>query len=96
MYYVASDPVTRSNMALTGSTLNLYATIPFPDFISMTGMSEKEALFESVSCRCMKLELVLVATKETVLQGMADRIIEIGRCCGMEMNVGKKTEILRI
>jgi hypothetical protein len=34
-------------------------------------------------------ELVLVAKEETVLQGMIDRLIEIGRCGGMEMNVEK-------
>jgi hypothetical protein len=27
--------------------------------------------------------------KETVLQGMIDKLIEIGRCYGMEMNVEK-------
>jgi hypothetical protein len=31
----------------------------------------------------------LLAEKETVLQGMIDRLTEIGRCYGMEMNVGK-------
>jgi hypothetical protein len=34
--------------------------------------------------------LVLLAEEETVLQGMADRLIEIIRCYGMEMNVEKK------
>jgi hypothetical protein len=34
-------------------------------------------------------ELVLLAKKETVLQVMIDRLIEIGRCFGMENNVGK-------
>jgi hypothetical protein len=32
---------------------------------------------------------VLLAKVETVLQGMIDRLIEIGRCCGVEMNVEK-------
>ena len=31
--------------------------------------------------------LVLLAKKETMLQGMTDRVIESGRCCGMEINV---------
>ena len=35
-------------------------------------------------------DLVLMAKEETVLQGMIDTLIEIGRCHGMEMNVGKK------
>jgi hypothetical protein len=40
-------------------------------------------------------ELVLLAKEETVLQGMIDRLIEIGRCYGMEMNV-EKTNVMRI
>jgi hypothetical protein len=41
------------------------------------------------------LELVLLATEEKVLQDMIDKIIEIGRCCGMEMNE-EKTKGMRI
>jgi hypothetical protein len=40
-------------------------------------------------------DFVLMAKEETVLQGMIDRIIEIGRCYGMEMNV-EKTKVMRI
>jgi hypothetical protein len=40
-------------------------------------------------------DLVLMAKEETVLQGIIDRRIEIGRCCGMEMNV-EKTKVMRI
>jgi hypothetical protein len=36
-----------------------------------------------------------MAKEETVLQGMIDRLIEIGRCYGMEMNV-EKTKVMRI
>jgi hypothetical protein len=39
--------------------------------------------------------LVLLAKEETVLQGVIDRLIEIGRCCGMEMNV-EKSKVMRI
>jgi hypothetical protein len=39
--------------------------------------------------------LMLLAKQQTVLQGMFDRPIEIGTCCGMEMNVGK-TKAMRI
>jgi hypothetical protein len=38
---------------------------------------------------------VLIDKEETVLQGTIDRIIEIGRCYGMEMNV-EKTKVMRI
>jgi hypothetical protein len=34
-------------------------------------------------------------TDETVLQGMIDRLTEIGRCYGMETNV-EKTKVMRI
>jgi len=40
-------------------------------------------------------DLVLMAKKEKVLQGMIDKLIEIGRCYGMEMNV-EKTKAMRI
>jgi hypothetical protein len=35
---------------------------------------------------------VLLAKEEAVLQGMIDRLIDTGRCCGMEVNV-KKTKV---
>ena len=35
-------------------------------------------------------DLVLMAQEETVLQGMIDKLIEIGSCYGMEMNVEKQ------
>ena len=38
---------------------------------------------------------VLMAKEETVLQGIIHKLIEIGRCCGMEMNV-EKTKVMRI
>ena len=36
-----------------------------------------------------------MAKEETVLQGMIDKLLEIGRCYGMEMNV-EKTKVMRI
>lgn len=38
-------------------------------------------------------DLVLLAKEETVLQGMIDRVIEIARCYGMEMDVEESTVI---
>ena len=35
-------------------------------------------------------DLVQMAKEETVLQGMIDKLIEIGICYGMEMNVKKQ------
>jgi hypothetical protein len=39
--------------------------------------------------------LVVLDKEETVPQGMIDRLIEIRRFCGMEMNV-HKTKVMRI
>ena len=39
--------------------------------------------------------LVALAKEEKVLQDMIDKLIEIGRCYGMEMNV-EKTKVMRI
>jgi predicted nucleotidyltransferase len=39
--------------------------------------------------------LVLLAREEKVLQGMVDRLIEIGRCFEIEMNV-EGTKVMRI
>ena len=41
-------------------------------------------------------DLVLLATEETVLQNMIDKLIETVRGYGMEMNVKKKTKVKRI
>ena len=40
--------------------------------------------------------MLVHADLETALQDMIDKIIEIGRRYGMEMNVEKKTILLRI
>jgi hypothetical protein len=34
-------------------------------------------------------DLLLLAKEKMVLQGMIGRLIEIGRCCGMKVNVEK-------
>jgi hypothetical protein len=40
-------------------------------------------------------DLVLLAKKETSLQGMSDRLIATGSCRGMEMSE-EKTEVMRL
>ena len=40
-------------------------------------------------------KLLRMAKEEKVLQGMIDKLIEIGSCYGMEMNV-EKTKVMRI
>jgi len=40
-------------------------------------------------------DLVFLAEEHKVLQDMIDKLFEIGRCYGMEMNVAK-TKVMRI
>jgi hypothetical protein len=40
-------------------------------------------------------DLVLLAKEEMVLQDVIDKLIEIGTCYGMEMNV-EKTKVMRL
>ena len=40
-------------------------------------------------------DLVILSKEEEVLQDMIDKLIEIGRCYGMKMNV-EKTNVMRI
>jgi hypothetical protein len=40
-------------------------------------------------------KFVLLAKEEAVLQGMIDKLAEVGRCCGMEINV-EKSKVMRI
>ena len=40
-------------------------------------------------------DLVLLGKEEKVLQDMIDKLIKIGRCYGIEMNV-EKTKVMRI
>jgi hypothetical protein len=40
-------------------------------------------------------DLVLMTKEETMLQGMIDKLIDIGRCYGMEMKV-EKTKVMII
>jgi hypothetical protein len=52
-------------------------------------------MFRTISLYRDADDLVLMAKEETVLQGMIDKLIEIGSCYGMEMNV-EKTKVIRI
>ena len=52
-------------------------------------------LNESINIYIIPDIFVLIANEETVLQGMTDKLTEIGRCCGMEMNV-EKTKVMGI
>jgi hypothetical protein len=64
------------------------ALVGFGDF----KIQGQEGLFRTVKYAD---DLLLLAKEETVLQGMVDRLIEIGKRYGMKMNV-EKTKVLRI
>ena len=40
-------------------------------------------------------DLVLLAKEEKVLQGTIERLIDVRRCYGMEMNVGMEIQVMR-
>ena len=42
----------------------------------------------------MHNELLLLAKEEAMLEGVIDRLISIGRCCGVEKNVGKSKAMI--
>jgi hypothetical protein len=41
-------------------------------------------------------DLLLLAKGETVIQSITERLIDIGRCCGMEMNVEETKNLKRV
>jgi len=45
---------------------------------------------KAISIVIYAVEFVLVAEEETVLQGMIDRLSEVGKLCGAERNVKEK------
>jgi hypothetical protein len=66
---------------------NLYSIYITKDALEGFG----DLKIEGQVTRTMKYadDLVLLAKEDMVLQGMADSVTEIGRCYGMEMNMGK-------
>jgi len=61
-------------------------------------------VFSSLDCMCMHVHThththteadSLLAKEEAILQGKIDGLIEIRKCCGLEMNV-EKTKVMRI
>jgi len=52
-------------------------------------------VFENVIILTFCANIVLMAKEESVLQGMIDKVTEIGRCYGMTLNV-EKTKVMRI
>jgi hypothetical protein len=78
---------------LSQSLFNLYSKYLTKEALEGFG----DFIIEGQVIRTVKYadDLVLLAREEKVLQGMVDRLIEIGGCYGMEMNV-EKTKVMRI
>ena len=66
-------------------------------FVAHSSSEIPEGFMNNPVLSCMKYayDLVLLAREETMLQGIIDRLIEVGRCYGMEMYV-EKTRVMRI
>jgi len=71
----------------TGSVLKYSASI-LPRKLSKGLEISKRRIEVFHTFKCAN-ELVQIAKEETAVQGMNDRLIEIGRCYGVEKNVEK-------
>ena len=61
----------------------------FPNKEALDGLGDFKLVVRIIQTVKYAEDLVFMAKEETVLQGRIDRLIEIGRCYGMEMNVEK-------
>jgi len=78
----------RQGCCLSPILLNLYSECLTKEALEGSGdFKTGEKIIHTVKYAD---DLVLLAKKENVLQDMIDKLIEIGSCYGMEMNVGKK------
>jgi hypothetical protein len=77
----------RQGRCLSLIVFNLYSECLIKDALKWFGDFKGGG---QVTCTVKYADgLVLLAEEETVLQGMIDRLIEIGKCYGMEINVEK-------
>ena len=75
-------------MLFVTNSLQLVQRIPYQGSFGRVGRLQKRRANHS-HCKYAD-DLVLLAKEEKVLQDMIDKLIEIGRCYVMEMNVEKK------
>jgi hypothetical protein len=79
-------------MLFVTNSVQLIQRIPYQGSFGRVGRLQNRRANHSHCEICN--DLVLRAKEEKVLQDMIDKLIEIGRCCGMEMNV-EKTKVMR-
>jgi hypothetical protein len=83
----------REGCCLSPILFNLYSEYPTKEALELLGdFKIGRQIIHTVKYTD---DLVLLAKDEKVLQDMIDKLIEIGKCYGMEMNV-KETNIMRI
>jgi len=83
----------RQGCCLSPILFNLYSECLTKD--AMDGLGDFNIGGQIIQTVKYADDLVLMAKEETVLQGIIDKLIEIGRCYGMEINV-EKTKVMRI
>ena len=85
----------RQGCSLSPILFNLYSECLTTEALDGLGDLNIEGQITSIQTVKYADDIVLMAKEETVLQGMIDKVTEIGRCYGMEMNV-EKTKVMRI
>jgi hypothetical protein len=83
----------RQGCCLSPILFNLYSKCPTKE--ALEGFGDFKIGGQNISTVKYADDLVLLAKEENVLQDMNDKLIEIRRCYGMEMNV-KKTKVIII